>query len=104
MTSPPFTLAALEASLGKRLAVPTQEIQSIATHIYARYENTGPSGTMWRLRETVGFDTAFQVSYQVYDLCRADWIGIYLSPDRALVQTLADVMNELEGRDSTATA
>ena len=59
---------------------------------------------MWRLREIIGFDTAFQLTYKVYDLCRANWIGIYLSADRALVQTLADAVNELEGRDSSAQA
>ncbi len=97
---PPFTLPALETSIGKRLALPAYEIRSIAAEIYDRYDAGGPAGTMWRAQRA----TDLESSQVAYDLCRGGWFGgAYSSQDEAQVQSLADALNELERHDSDAT-
>jgi hypothetical protein len=98
--TPPFTLADLEASLGRRLRMPANEIQSIANQIYERYQSHAPSDTPWRTRQVTFLekDRPGQ-GYVGYDLCRADWVGgVYFSSNETLVQALAEALNELEGR------
>ncbi len=94
---PPFSLAALEASLVGRPGIPADDLQGIATQVYSRYENTGPAGTKWRPRQITLFKTTGG-RYVAYDLCRADWAGgVYFSAAQRTVQALADALNELEG-------
>jgi hypothetical protein len=96
---PPFTLAALETSIGKRLAVPAYEIRSIAAQIYNRYFSD-PAGATWHPQGV----TLVEGPRSGYELCRGEWSGgIYFSQDEAEVQSLADALNELEGHDSDAT-
>jgi hypothetical protein len=100
MKRPPFTLAALETSIGKRLGIPAYDIRSIAAQIFDRYESGGPAGATWRSQRAADLESS-QVGY---DLCRGEWSGgIYSSTDEAMVQSLAGALNELEGRDSDAT-
>lgn len=97
---PPFTLPALETSIGKRLALPAYEIRSIAAEIYDRYDAPGPAGAMWHPQRA----TDLGRSKVVYDLYRGEWFGgVYSSTDEARVQSLADALNELEGHDLGAT-
>jgi hypothetical protein len=97
MQKTPFTLAALEASLATRLSLPADEVRSIAQQVCERYDRTGPTGTRWRLRSVSLFETT-GLSYQAYELCRADWLGgVYFSRDQETAQALADALNDLEG-------
>ena len=94
---PPFSLDALEIALAKHVHVPPDEIETIASQVFGRYEATGPAGTSWRLRTLNIFRTDFH-RYVIYDLCRADWQGgVYISPSAKIVQSIADALNELEG-------
>lgn len=97
---PPFTLPALETSIGKRVAVPAHEIRLFASEIFDRYDNAGPAGAPWHPQRV----TLVEGGEARYDLCRGEWSGgIYSSPDQAVVQFLADALNELDGHDSDAT-
>jgi hypothetical protein len=94
---PPFSLDALKIALAKHVHVPPDEIETIASQVFGRYEATGPAGTSWRLRTLNIFQTDFH-RIVMYDLCRADWHGgVYISPSSKIVQSIADALNELEG-------
>jgi hypothetical protein len=90
---PRFTLAALETSIGKRVALPAYEIRSIAAEIYEQHERGGPAGATWHPQRVM----LIQGSREGYELCRSEWSGgVYFSRDAAQVQSLADALNELE--------
>lgn len=89
---PPFTPAALETAIGKRLPVPAYEVRSIASEIFGRYELGGPPASEWR-PHPVPVDSG----QTRYELCRGNrFAGAYSSEDADLVQSLADALNELE--------
>ena len=94
---PPFSLDALNAALAKHVHVPPDEVETIATQVFGRYEGSGPPGTAWRLR-TLTTRQSDGRDYVAYDLCRADWSGgVYFSQSSKIVQSIADALNELEG-------
>jgi hypothetical protein len=98
MLMPPFSLAALEASLAGRPGIPAEDVQSLARRVFDRYDKSSPAHTRWRLRQVIIFKPAGGVHYVCYDLCRADMQGgVYFSPAQRTAQALANALNELEG-------
>jgi len=90
---PPFTLAALETAIGKRLGVPAYDIRTIAAQIYERYDANGPPGALWQLRP-VALEADGHAGFAV---CRgADAEGVYRSGDEVQARSLADALNELD--------
>jgi hypothetical protein len=95
---PPFRIDALKDALARHVHVPYDEVETIASQVFRRYDATGPDGTSWRTRTLHILRSDRPKSYTIYDLCRADRHGgVYLSPSAKIVQSIADALNELEG-------